>query len=110
MAEPILISRQRSMASLCQTLHPEKGKDVLPSNSGPVDLPKPLLTYSRPKGEYKDADADAIMIDFWLSNAKLIGDGGTFQVRYSVDGSDPHFMEKWAPVWHNRMDGRQAQH
>src|SRR3954454_24294004 len=46
-----------------------EGKDVLPSNSGPVDLAKPLLTYSRPKGEYKDADADAVMIDFWLSNA-----------------------------------------
>jgi len=76
-----------------------EGKDVLPSNSGPVDLAKPLLTYSRPKGEYKDADADAIMIDFWLSNAKLTGDGGAFQVRYSVDGGDPHFIEKWAPIW-----------
>jgi len=76
-----------------------EGKDVLPSNSGPIDLTKPLLTYSRPKGEYKDADADAIMIDFWLSNAKLTGDGGTFQVRYSVDGGDPHVIEKWAPVW-----------
>lgn len=76
-----------------------EGKDVLPSNSGPVDLAKPLLTYSRPKGEYKDADADAIMIDFWLSNAKLIGEGGTFQVRYSIDGGDPHYIEKWAPIW-----------
>ena len=76
-----------------------EGKDVLPSNSGPVDLAKPLLTYSRPKGEYKDADADAIMIDFWLSDATLTGDGGTFQVRYSVDGGDAHLIEKWAPIW-----------
>jgi len=76
-----------------------EGKDVLPSNSGPVDLAKPLLTYSRPKGEYKDADADAIMIDFWLSDAKLTGDGGTFRVRYSVDGGDAHFIDKWAPIW-----------
>ena len=76
-----------------------EGKDVLPSNSGPVDLAKPLLTYSRPKGEYKEADADAVMIDFWISNAKLIGDGGTFQVRYSVDGGDLHFIDKWAPIW-----------
>lgn len=76
-----------------------EGKDVLPSNSGPVDFAKPLLTYSRPKGEYKDADANAVMIDFWISNGKLTGDGGTFQVRYSVDGGDPHFIEKWAPIW-----------
>src|SRR4051812_48279929 len=41
-----------------------EGKDVLPSNSGPVDFDKPLLTYSRPKGDYKDAEADAVMIDF----------------------------------------------
>ena len=34
---------------------------------------QPLLTYSRPKGDYKGADADAIMIDFWLMNAKLYG-------------------------------------
>ena len=76
-----------------------EGKDVLPSNSGPVDFNKPLLTYSRPKGEYKDADADAVMIDFWLSNAKLTGDGGTFQVKYSIDGGESHFIERWGPVW-----------
>jgi hypothetical protein len=76
-----------------------EGKDVLPSNAGSVDFSKPLLTYSRPKGEYKGADSDAIMIDFWLSNAKLTGDGGTFQVKYTVDGGEPHFIEKWGPVW-----------
>ena len=46
------------------------------SKGGDVDAAKPLLTYSRPKGEYKGADSDPIMIDFWLSNAKLKGDGG----------------------------------
>src|SRR6476661_8734363 len=55
---------------------PKEGKDMQTSNAGPVDGAKPLLTYSRPKGEYKGADADAIMIDFWLSNAKLKDDGG----------------------------------
>jgi hypothetical protein len=29
----------------------------------------------------------------------LTGDGGTFQVRYSVDGGDAHLIEKWAPIW-----------
>jgi hypothetical protein len=76
-----------------------EGKDMQPSTAGAVDAKKPLLTYSRPKGEYKGADTDPIMIDFWLSNAKLTGDGGDLRIRYSVDGGEAKFIEKWAPVW-----------
>jgi hypothetical protein len=76
-----------------------EGKDFPPSTAGAVDRSKPLLTYSRPKGEYKGPDAEAIMIDFWLSNAKLQGDGGEYRVRYSVDGGEPKFIDKWAPIW-----------
>ena len=78
-----------------------EGKDYAqsPPPAGKVDRTKPLLTYSRPKGEYKGADADAIMIDFWLSNAKLQGDGGDYRVRYSVDGGEAKYLDKWEPVW-----------
>jgi hypothetical protein len=76
-----------------------EGKDMPDSHAGPVDATKPLLTYSRPKGEYKGADADAIMIDFWLSNAKLTGDGGEYRVRCSVDGGEAKFIDKWEPIW-----------
>jgi hypothetical protein len=76
-----------------------EGKDMQPSTAGAVDRAKPLLTYSRPKGEYKGADADAIMIDFWLSNAKLQGDGGEYRVRYSVDGGEAKYIDKWEPIW-----------
>src|SRR6266849_4944149 len=38
-----------------------EGKDFAPSNAGDFDPSKPLLTYSRPKGEYKGEDADPIM-------------------------------------------------
>ncbi len=76
-----------------------EGKEMKPSQGGAVDKAKPLLTYSRPKGEYKGDDANAIMIDFWLSNAKLQGDGGEYRVRYSVDGSAPKFIDKWSPIW-----------
>lgn len=76
-----------------------EGKDMQPSTAGPIDPKKPLLTYSRPKGEYNGPDADAIMIDCWLSNAKLVGDGGGYRVRYSVDGRQPQFIDKWAPIW-----------
>ena len=76
-----------------------EGKDYSPSQSGNVDTTKPLLTYSRPKGEYKGADADPIMIDFWLLNAKLQGDGGDYRVRYSVDNGETKFLDKWEPIW-----------
>ena len=76
-----------------------EGKDMQQSTAGAIDATKPLLTYSRPKGEYKGADADAIMIDFWLSNAKLTGDGGEYRVRYSVDNGEPKFIDKWEPIW-----------
>jgi hypothetical protein len=76
-----------------------EGKDMPPSTAGQVDASKPLLTYSRPKGEYTGDDTNAIMIDFWLTNAKLKGDGGEYRVRYSVDGGEPKFLEKWEPIW-----------
>jgi len=78
---------------------PREGKDVAQSNASDIDAKKPLLTYSRPKGEYKGADAEAIMIDFWLLNAKLSGDGGEYRVRYSVDGGEAKFLDKWEPIW-----------
>ncbi len=76
-----------------------EGKDMQSSTAGAVDKTKPLLTYSRPKGEYKGADAENIMIDFWLVNAKLAGDGGEYRVRYSVDGGEAKMIDKWQPIW-----------
>jgi hypothetical protein len=76
-----------------------EGKEMASSQGGEIDRAKPLLTYSRPKGDYKGADADAIMIDFWLTNAKLQGDGGNYRVRYSVNGGEPKFIDKWEPIW-----------
>ena len=76
-----------------------EGKDVAPSTAGEVDPTKPLLTDSRPKGEYKGPDADPIMIDFWLSNAKLRGDGGEYRVRYIIDDDEPGYIDKWEAIW-----------
>ncbi|MDQ6651137.1 MAG: hypothetical protein M3Y84_00155 [Acidobacteriota bacterium] len=78
---------------------PREGKDMASSKAGDVDPAKPLLTYSRPKGEYKDADADPIMIDFWLSNAKLKGNGGEYRVRYIIDDDEARYIDKWEPIW-----------
>ena len=64
----------------------------------PVDPAKPLLTYSRPKGDYANDDADTIMLDFWLLNARLRDQGGDYRVRYTIDGQ-LGFLDKWEPIW-----------
>src|SRR5262249_38845692 len=92
-------SPTKSPAASASATPAREGKDYPASQAGNVDAAKPLLTYSRPKGEYKGEDADPIMIDFWLLNAKLQGDGGDYRVRYSVDDGPAKFLEKWEPIW-----------
>jgi hypothetical protein len=101
-SKPTTTNSGQTMAnnnSTPSTAPPREGKDYASSTAGEVDATKPLLTYSRPKGEYKDADADPIMIDFWLTGAKLKGDGGEYRVRYIVDDDEPKFIDKWEPIW-----------
>ena len=88
--------QQMSNANSAPTI---EGKDMQNSTAGAIDPTKPLLTYSRPKGEYKAVESDPIMIDFWLSNAKLKDDGGQYRIRYSVDGFKSAWIDKWGPVW-----------
>ena len=91
-------ANSNSNANAAAKATPE-GKDMQSSIAGSVDTKKPLLTYSRPKGEYKGPDAEKIMIDFWLSGGKLTGDGGEYRIRYTVDGSDTKYIDKWGPIW-----------
>jgi hypothetical protein len=97
-SKPATTNTGNTMSNANTAPTPE-GKDMKESSAGTVDAKRPLLTYSRPKGEYKGADADAIMIDFWLANAKLTGDGGEYRVRCSVDGGDSKYIDKWEPIW-----------
>ena len=101
-AKPTTTNTGQTMANNNSSVAPKttrEGKDVASSNAGEVDPARPLLTYSRPKGEYKAEDADPIMIDFWLTGAKLRGDGGEYRVRYIVDDDDAKFIDKWEPIW-----------
>jgi hypothetical protein len=93
------VANNNSSPSSSPTAPAREGKDVSPTTAGEVDPSKPLLTYSRPKGEYKGEDSDPIMIDFWLTGAKLRGDGGEYRVRYIVDDDDAKFIDKWEPIW-----------
>lgn len=97
-SKPTTTNANQTMAN-ANSSAPTEGKDMQSSTAGNVDKTKPLLTYSRPKGEYKGADAENIMVDFWLSNAKLSGDGGEYKVKLSVDGKEIKTIEKWEPVW-----------
>jgi len=82
-----------------------EGKEMAPSTAGAVELYRALLTYSRPKGEYKGEDGKAVMIDFWLSNAAIEPNAEAknsyeiVRVRYSIDGGGPKYIETWEPIW-----------
>lgn len=93
------VANNNSSPSTSPSAAAREGKDVSPTTAGEVDASKPLLTYSRPKGEYKGEESDPIMIDFWLTGAKLQGDGGEYRVRYIVDDDEPRFIDKWGPIW-----------
>lgn len=108
-SKPALTNSNQTMTNTNAATAPE-GKDMPPSTAGAVDPKKPLLTYSRPKGEYKLSDSDTIMIDFWLSgnnpvlkyddpNGSLVAVGSPFRVRYSIDGGEAKFIDKWEPIW-----------
>src|SRR6266446_6207755 len=101
-AKPTTTKTGQTMANNNSSAAPKptrEGKDMASSSAGALDPAKPLLTYSRPKGEYKAEDADPIMIDFWLTGAKLKGDGGEYRVRYIVDDDDAKYIDKWEPIW-----------
>lgn len=69
-----------------------------PTPNVTVDKTKPLLTYSRPKGEYKwKDDPRGLIIDYYVSGAKL--GPNDYKVRYSVNNSTPFIVAKWEPIW-----------
>ncbi len=62
----------------------------------PVVQPdEPLLTYSRPVGEYAGADADSILVDFYLSGVRLSPEG--YRVRLSIEGMGEALITEWTP-------------
>lgn len=101
-SKPVTTNANQQMSNVNSNANPSatpEGKDMPPSTAGAVDPTKPLLTYSRPKGEYKGEDANAIMIDFWLANARLKDGSGDYRIRYSVDGGEAKYIDKWEPIW-----------
>lgn len=61
-----------------------------------ADLTTPHLFYSRPKGTYKGADTEKVMLDFYLLNAELSADGN--KVKATINGNE-FMVEEWAPYY-----------
>jgi hypothetical protein len=60
-------------------------------------LKGPLLTYSRPKGTYIGADANKVLLDFYVTNATLSPDG--YKVKLWIDGAAQADIVKWQPYF-----------
>ncbi|QCR24109.1 hypothetical protein [Pontibacter sp. SGAir0037] len=58
------------------------------------DVNAPHMFYSRPKGEYIGADAEHIMLDFYLVNTTLASNGN--KVRATINGTE-FMLDKWMP-------------
>lgn len=70
-----------------------------------LDPDAPLLTYSRPKGLYRGADADSVMVDFYVTNAELGPEAHA--VRLVVDDTIVHVLDEWKPYYLLGLDSGQ---
>ena len=58
-----------------------------------VDLKKPMLFYSRPKGEYIGEDTKKILLDFYIVNCSLSVKG--YKVKATINGTE-FIITDWA--------------
>jgi hypothetical protein len=63
----------------------------------PMNIDGPMLTYSRPKGEYKGEEAKKVLLDFYLSNADLAKD--KYKVIATIDGTTTDTLTEWVPYY-----------
>jgi truncated hemoglobin YjbI len=57
----------------------------------------PLLTFSRPSGEYTGEKARKILLDFWIKNAELGPD--KYKVKYSIDKGRERTLDAWEKIF-----------
>jgi len=67
--------------------------DIGSKKGDSVDLTKPLLIYSRPKGVYKGKDTKKILLDFYLVNADLSETGN--KVIVTLNGTVSDTLKEW---------------
>ena len=62
-----------------------------------VDPAKALLIFNLENGK-TFREGEEVVIDFFLANAKLKGDGGEYRVRYIVDDEEMRWIDRWEDV------------
>lgn len=65
-----------------------------------VDLSKPHMFYSRPKGTYLGKDTSNLLLDFYVANANLSKDG--HKVRATINGTS-FTITDWKPYFINGL-------
>lgn len=65
-----------------------------PAEKLDIDLTKPHMFYSRPKGEYVGKDTERVMLDFYLVNTDLSPAGN--KVRATINGTQ-FVLDRWLP-------------
>ncbi len=81
-------------------------------NMKKLDDPKtPMITYSRPKGEYTGSDTTNVMMDFYVWNCDIAADG--YKVKAEISNEDKATqqltttLDKWQPYFiHNLGTGK----
>ena len=61
-----------------------------------VDLKSEFLFYSRPKGTYKGADTERLLLDFYLVNTEISSNGN--KVRATIQDKE-FIIDEWAPYY-----------
>lgn len=72
-------------------------QDRKKSDTMNVNLQKPYITYNEPQGRYPAHKADPLLLDFYVSNCQLSGDG--YKVRLSIDGKLTRVITQWTPYY-----------
>ncbi|WP_247653563.1 hypothetical protein [Flavobacterium sp. CS20] len=70
-----------------------------------LDLSKPHLFYSRPKGTYSGKDTEKLLLDFFLVNTKLSETGN--KVKATINGEEFTITE-WGTVCYRRFRQRRS--
>ena len=61
-----------------------------------IDLENEFLFYSRPKGTYKGADTENLLLDFYLVNTEISKNGN--RVRATIQDTE-FIIDEWAPYY-----------
>lgn len=72
-------------------------KPASPADTARFDPKAPLLTYSRPKGNYIAEEGKKVLLDFFVANAKLSPE--TYKVKVWVDGKEIGDITEWKPYY-----------